>query len=348
MVWPLAFLVVAMASAEVEEGVARRSAQRANRLQAGNVHSAHERFHSAVVLTYAMGRGTPPASRRRYFCLLRGVAGSLRATGYAGQIICLTLGIWDGDKDAVHALCNQVLEFSPLAFPLPPPEAVTLEQQQHWFKSQERMPPVQKLGVMTVGGVSGNYMVKLHAWNLTEYDMLLVSDLDVLFVTSPLPALRRAHAERLIFEASGAEYALRGYAGFNSHMMLIRPSRDLYAILTANAALGHFVPYTLGDQDVLETMLPLSVGEGSAGRPFSHVPQHGRAIMPCHFHWFFHKCDAGFRTHKDLATTKLIAQAAESGRNVTCVTSRRTVAQPLEVRRFAGSYVGTKGATRVT
>ena len=284
---------------------------------------------------------------------------SLRATGYAGQIICLTLGIWDGDKDAVHALCNQVLEFSPLAFPLPPPEAATLEQERHWYKSQERMPPVQKLGANSVvRGVSANYIVKLHAWNLTEYDMLLMSDLDVLFVTSPLPALRRAHAERLIFEASGVEYATRGYAGFNSHMMLIRPSRDLYAILTANAALGHFVPYTLGDQDVLETMLPLSVGEGSAGRPFSHVPQHGRAIMPCHFHWFFHRCDAGSRTHKDLATTTHIAQAAADGRNFTCDScdghkyprAKICIAQPLEVRRFAGSYgpirVGTKGATR--
>ena len=39
------------------------------------------------------------------------------------------------------------------------------------------------------------------------------------------------------------------YGGFNSHMLLLRPSLDLYAILSANAAHGHFIPYTRGEQE---------------------------------------------------------------------------------------------------
>jgi hypothetical protein len=65
--------------------------------------------------------------------------------------------------------------------------------------------------------------------------------------------------EQLIFQAAASETAKRGYMGINTHMMLLRPSLDVYALITANAASGHFIPYTRTEQDVLESLLPPSV-----------------------------------------------------------------------------------------
>lgn len=69
-------------------------------------------------------------------------------------------------------------------------------------------------------------------------------------------------------------------------MMLLRPSLELYALLTANAALGHFVPYTRTEQDVLESALPLSFGVGRA-EPYVLT----QVRLPRHLHYFYHGCD---------------------------------------------------------
>ena len=83
--------------------------------------------------------------------------------------------------------------------------------------------------------------VKFHAWRLTQYAVVLHTDVDVLFLESPLPALSAAFEKQLIFQAAASETAKRGYMGINTHMMLLRPSLDVYALITANAASGHFM-----------------------------------------------------------------------------------------------------------
>ena len=155
---------------------------------------------------------------------------------------------------------------------------------------------------------------------LTQYAVILHTDIDVLFLESPQRALEKAFAKQLIFQAacvhwrrtpsilltiaahsiaahsyrcpryrcpllssiaslpiaclprhrsphacSASETAKRGYKGINTHMMLLRPSLDVYALIAANAASGHFIPYTRTEQDVLESLLPVSVGRGIIG-----------------------------------------------------------------------------------
>ena len=46
-----------------------------------------------------------------------------------------------------------------------------------------------------------------------------------------------------------------GFIGLNTHLMLIRPDAELAELIDANAAEGHFIPYTLTEQDALESML---------------------------------------------------------------------------------------------
>ena len=92
--------------------------------------------------------------------------------------------------------------------------------------------------------------------------MILHTDIDVLFLESPLPALTAAYAHGLLFHAATEETAKRGYRGLNTHLMLLRPSLDMHALITASAALGHFIPFTRTEQDVLESLLPLSLARG--------------------------------------------------------------------------------------
>ena len=69
----------------------------------------------------------------------------------------------------------------------------------------------------------------------------------------------------LVFQAS-TEVLGRAYRGLNTHLMLLHPSTDVFAILAANAALGHFVPFTLTEQDVVESTLPPNVGRAGGSR----------------------------------------------------------------------------------
>ena len=71
--------------------------------------------------------------------------------------------------------------------------------------------------------------IRFHAWRLTQFAVVLHTDVDVLFLESPERALRAAHEKQLIFQAAASETAKRGYMGINTHMMLLRPSLDVYA-----------------------------------------------------------------------------------------------------------------------
>jgi len=97
--------------------------------------------------------------------------------------------------------------------------------------------------------------LKLLAWNLTEYSRLMVSDTDVCMRQDPLPWMRRHWSEYFVMGQEGRFGNMqRGYVGLNSHLFFLQPSTLLFRVLTDMATSGSFVPFTNGDQDVIETV----------------------------------------------------------------------------------------------
>ena len=105
--------------------------------------------------------------------------------------------------------------------------------------------------------------LKLLAWNLTEYDKILMADTDVFFMEDPLPWLRRQW--HLTFAATNelmnvnemadeGRVSARGYHGLNTHLVLLTPSTVVLELLLDLATTGSFVPYTNSEQDVIETL----------------------------------------------------------------------------------------------
>ena len=88
-------------------------------------------------------------------------------------------------------------------------------------------------------------VLKLFAWSLVQYRMLLLVDLDVLLIESPEPALRHAIERRITFHAareprvSPNPRVVSGYTGVRTHLVLLRPSADVYTLLMNNALRGH-------------------------------------------------------------------------------------------------------------
>jgi hypothetical protein len=124
-------------------------------------------------------------------------------------------------------------------------------------------------------------LYKLYAWTLVRYEMVLHTDLDIVLVASPEPALRAARAQGLLFQAL-SEKAYRGYYGLNTHMMLLRPNADTFELLMTNAIRGHFIPFTRTEQDVLETVFPPQVVRGAWNETASARPP---VEWPRHRHW---------------------------------------------------------------
>jgi len=98
--------------------------------------------------------------------------------------------------------------------------------------------------------------LKLHAWNLTEYDGILAFDSDACLIEDPRPYLMRQYELGTYFAHSGREKKPTR-EGFNSHLFYFQPSRILYKLLTDMARLGDYYPFTNGEQDVLETVFPV-------------------------------------------------------------------------------------------
>ena len=104
----------------------------------------------------------------------------------------------------------------------------------------KRKPPPDKSAVQFSWRGSGALTaVKMHAWRLIQYDLILHADLDARFLESPQAAFDAAQQRGLVFQAAHREIGRRMvYQGFNSHLMLFRPSLDVHAILMSNAAEG--------------------------------------------------------------------------------------------------------------
>lgn len=186
-----------------------------------------------------------------------------------------------------------------------------------WYKAHGKVPPPLETKVLQRRTDGPATATKLFALTLTSYDYVLVSDLDVQFLESPLHALLEARRQNALFLAAHWERGYRSYRGLNSHLIIVRPSTTLFAVLAAQAESGHFIPFTRTEQDVLESTLPLSLGLGGAelrddeGASSSSPPPPSSSsdastespawhpttpnvTMPAHLHHFFSGCHAHF------------------------------------------------------
>lgn len=96
---------------------------------------------------------------------------------------------------------------------------------------------------------------KFDAWKATQYDHVLVSDLDVTFNGNPDNLFSQV-PEDDVFQAFPETALRQGYMGLNTHLMVLKPSLETYAALVTKARNGDYVPYTNSEQDILEDMYP--------------------------------------------------------------------------------------------
>jgi hypothetical protein len=88
--------------------------------------------------------------------------------------------------------------------------------------------------------------VHLLAWSLTQFDRIILSDLDLCIAEDPLPWLRR-HA-RVHFLAFSEMAKMRGFRGINCHLALLHPSELMGRVVLDKARTASYVPYTRGAQ----------------------------------------------------------------------------------------------------
>jgi hypothetical protein len=92
---------------------------------------------------------------------------------------------------------------------------------------------------------------KFFAWNNTQLDIVLHTDVDVQFLGNPDGFIHDAAKHGEVFIAT-AETGGRQYPGLNTHMMFMRPSRTVFEDLVQKATTGDYAPLTNTEQDVLE------------------------------------------------------------------------------------------------
>lgn len=195
----------------------------------------------AVAVTASAGEDYRGDGPNVLACRVQGVVASLRAASYSGDVVCLVAGFQQlpSELGILQAACTHIVE----------PPAVTFN-----VSGRGGVPPPPYSNVQWRRADYARTSLKLNVWWLTQYDLILHTDADVVFAENPMPAFEQAFAHGRIFQAS-EELWERKYRGINSHLMLLRPNELVGAVAAANAASGHFVLYTLGEQDVVESML---------------------------------------------------------------------------------------------
>lgn len=104
--------------------------------------------------------------------------------------------------------------------------------------------------------------MKFHAWELTMYDRVIVSDSDMCILEDPEPWMAAHLDEQFVAPVIPLDQEVRGFLGISSHYMLVRPSLQVARILKDMGRSGGFVPYTNSDQDVIETVFPAHAQHG--------------------------------------------------------------------------------------
>lgn len=93
--------------------------------------------------------------------------------------------------------------------------------------------------------------LKFLAWNMTQYDRIMVSDADACLLEDPLNwTMQHSQHEFIAVD----ETAPASYTGLNSHLMMITPSTRIFDMLVRIGKTKTFIPRTNGDQDVIETI----------------------------------------------------------------------------------------------
>ena len=86
--------------------------------------------------------------------------------------------------------------------------------------------------------------LKLLAWNMTQYTHILLVDADTCFQQCPLRWLEAHSRLGSYFVARAENEHVRGYSGINSHMVLLQPDAQLFAILTDHASTASYIPHS--------------------------------------------------------------------------------------------------------
>lgn len=92
---------------------------------------------------------------------------------------------------------------------------------------------------------------KFYAWQATQFDLILMVDLDVCFIGDLDDAVAKLPAGKP-FLASPERFD-RKYDGLNTHLMALEPSQRTFDELIQRARNGDYIPYTNTEQDVLES-----------------------------------------------------------------------------------------------
>jgi len=96
--------------------------------------------------------------------------------------------------------------------------------------------------------------LKLSAWKLVEYDVIFHTDTDICFHENPNPYVNDFVNEPDRLFKAFCEISLRGWMGFNTHMMMFRPNLQIAQLLHQKIQFGDFIGYTNTEQDVIETL----------------------------------------------------------------------------------------------
>jgi hypothetical protein len=106
-----------------------------------------------------------------------------------------------------------------------------------------------------------NTYYKFFLWRLDAFfDVVLFLDADALFMEDPSALFSGFYAINAAFLVSeephgGYDSSCTGGCsgpGFNSHMMMLRPNRTVFEELLRKAHARDYIPFTNGEQDVLE------------------------------------------------------------------------------------------------
>ena len=182
---------------------------------------------------------------------------SLRATGSTIDAVALSNG-YDAHAQAVLTTAGWIVHAVP-AHAMVTMQSVRKAPGYHW----PRFSRVQNRTDMQCTAL------KLVAWTLTKYDRILLSDTDVCILQDPGPWLS-VHQRLGHYFASTSENSLgRGYQGLNSHLVLVQPEQAVFEMLAAMASTASYIPHTMTEQDVLETIF-----NASPNVSFVALPEH--------------------------------------------------------------------------
>ena len=116
----------------------------------------------------------------------------------------------------------------------------------------------------------------LLAWNLTQFERVLVVAPDAAcLLADPLPWMR-AHSDHYLIGSHdraddfGAALPRRAWDGIDDRLLYLQPDAQLFALLLESAQSGSYLPFAGTARDVIETIFPTHIA-------FPPLPAHSKA-----------------------------------------------------------------------